>query len=70
MPMFQRKHACSTHKTFYKFAMISLLMIVCMILVLGTFLSASKLGDSGYNVENEVTTSQTTTATSKLVSLI
>ena len=41
-----------------------------MILVLGTFLSASKLGDSGYNVENEVTTSQTTTATSKLVSLI
>ena len=70
MPMFQRKHAYRTHKTFYKFAMISLLMIVCMILVLGTFLSASKLGDSGYNVENEVTTSQTTTATSKLVSLI
>ena len=70
MPIFQRKHACSTQKTFYKVAIISLFMIVCMILVFGTFLSASKLGDSGYDIEDEVTTSQPTTTSSKLASLI
>ena len=41
-----------------------------MILVFGTFLSASKLGDSGYDIEDEVTTSQPTTTSSKLASLI
>ena len=71
MSIFQRKHACDTHKTFYKFAFISLFMIVCVILVFGTFLSASKLGDSEYDIELDVTTSQPSTTTSiKLVLLV
>ena len=41
-----------------------------MILAFGTFLSASKSGDSGYDIEDEVTTSQPSTTTSKLVSLV
>ena len=41
-----------------------------MILVFGTFLSASKLGESGYDIEDEVTTSQPSTTTSKLVSIV
>ena len=46
-------------------------MIVCVILVFGTFLSASKLGDSEYDIELDVTTSQPSTTTSiKLVLLV
>ena len=70
-PIFQRKHERGTHKTFYKFVYMGLLVMACIILVFGTFLSASQLGDSGYDIKHEVTTPQpsTSTSTSKLLSL-
>ena len=70
LPKFQRKHACDNHKTFYKFAIISLFMILCVTLVFGTFLSASKLGDSEYDIELYVTISQPSNKSSKVVSLV
>ena len=73
MPIFQRKDVHGTHKTFYKFVYMGLLVMACIILVFGTFLSASKHGDSGYDIRHEVTTPQPSTSTpfstSKLLSL-
>ena len=60
--LFQRNYA--TQKTFYKFLFLALFIMVGVIVVLGIFLSASKLGDSGYDIEQEATTSQPSTATS------
>ena len=72
-PILQRKHERGTHKTFYKFVFMGLFVMTCIILVFGTFLSASTLGDSGYDITHEVTTPQTSTSTpfstSKLLSL-
>ena len=65
--IFQRKHEPVTHKMFYKFAFIGLLVMVCMVLVFGTFLSATKFGNSGYDIKHEVTTSQPSTSASKLL---
>ena len=40
--------------------------MICIMFVFGTFLGGSKLGDSGYDIENEVTTAQPSTTTSKI----
>jgi hypothetical protein len=72
-PIFQRKHERGTHKTFYNFVYMGLFVMTCIILVFGTFLSASTLGDSGYDIRHEATTPQPSTSTpfstSKLLSL-
>ena len=41
--------------------------MICIMFVIGTFLGGSKLGDSGYDIENEVTTAQPSTTTSKIL---
>ena len=40
--------------------------MICIMFVIGTFLGGSKLGDSGYDIENEVTTAQPSTTTSRI----
>ena len=47
-----------------------LFLIFCIIFVFGTFLGASKLGDSGYDIKNEVTAAQPLTTTSKILYLL
>ena len=44
-----------------------LFLMICIMFVFGTFLGGSKLGDSGYDIENEVTTAQPSTTTSKIL---
>ena len=41
--------------------------MICIIFVFGLFFGASKLGDSGYDIKNEVTTAQPSTTTSKIL---
>ena len=41
--------------------------MICIMFVFGTFLGGSNLGDSGYDIENEVTTAQPSTTTSKII---
>ena len=65
--IFQKKDKLGPHETFYKFALMGLFLMVCIIFVFGTFLGASKLGDSGYDIKNEVTTAQPSTTTSKIL---
>ena len=38
--------------------------MICIIFILGLFFGASNLGDSGYDIKNEVTTAQPSTTTS------
>ena len=47
-----------------------LFLIFCIIFVFGTFFGASELGDSGYDIKNEVTTAQPSTTTSKILYLL
>ena len=53
-----------TQKTFYKFVFFALFLMVCIIMVFSIFLSALNLGDSGYDIEHEATTSKPSTTTS------
>ena len=41
--------------------------MVSIIFIFGTFLGASNLGDSGYDIRNEVTTAQPSTTISKIL---
>ena len=68
--IFQRKYEWGSYMTPYKFPYIGLLLMVSIIFIFGTFLGSSELGDSGYSIENEVTTAQPSTTTSKILSLI
>ena len=43
-----------------------LFLMICIIFVFGLFFGASNLGDSGYDIMNEVTTAQPSTTTSKI----
>ena len=65
--IFQKKDKLGTHQTFYKFALMGLFLMACIIFVFSTFLGASKLGDSGYDIKNEVTTAKPSTTTSKIL---
>ena len=65
--IFQKKDKLGSHETFYKFAFMGLFLMICIMFVIGTFLGGSKLGDSGYDIENEVTTAQPSTTTSKIL---
>ena len=65
--LFQRNYLGGTHESFYKFAFIGLMLMVSIIFIFGTFLGASNLGDSGYDIKNEVTTAQPSTTTSKIL---
>ena len=40
--------------------------MICIIMVFGLLFGASNLGDSGYDIMNEVTTAQPSTTTSKI----
>ena len=62
--LFQRNNVWGTQKTFYKFVFFALFLMVCIIMVFSIFLSALKLGDSGYDIEHEATTSKPSTTTS------
>ena len=44
--------------------------MVFIIFIFGTFLGSSKVGDSGYDINNEVTTAQPSTTTSKIPTLL
>ena len=63
--IFQKADTLGTHETFYKFASIGLFLMVCIIFIFGTYLNASKLGNSGYDIMNEVTTAQPSNTTIK-----
>ena len=63
--IFQKKDKLGPHETFYKFAFMGLFLMICIIFVFGLFFGASNLGDSGYDIKNEVTTTQPSTTTSK-----
>ena len=63
--LFQRTYVYGTHESFYKFAFIGLMLMVSIIFIFGTFLGASNLRDSGYDIKNEVTTAQPSTTTSE-----
>ena len=65
--IFQKKDKLDPHETFYKFAFMGLFLMICIMFVFGTFLGGSNLGDSGYDIENEVTTAQPSTTTSKIL---
>ena len=41
--------------------------MACIIFLSGTFLGASKFGNSGYDIKNEVTTAKPSTTTSKIL---
>ena len=41
--------------------------MICIIFVFGLFFGASNLGDSGYDIKNEVTTAHPSTTTSKVL---
>ena len=68
--IFQEKDELGTHETFYKFAFMGLFLMICIIFVFGLFFGASNLGDSGYDIKNEVTTAQPSTSTSKILYLL
>jgi hypothetical protein len=68
--MFQRKGESGVYKTLYKFPFIGLFLMVFIIFIFGTFLGSSKVGDSGYDIYNEVTTAQPSTTTSKITYLL
>ena len=67
--IFQKKDKLGPHDIFYKFLFMALFLMVCIIFVFGLFFGASKMGDSGYEIENEVTTAQPSTTTSKTLYL-
>ena len=56
--IFQTKDKLGPLETFYKFPFMGLFLMICIIFVLGLFFGASNLGDSGYDIKNEVTTAQ------------
>ena len=41
--------------------------MACIIFLFGTFLGASKFGNSGYDIKNEITTAKPSTTTSKIL---
>ena len=65
--IFQKKDKLGPHETFYKFPFMGLFLMICVIFVFGLFFGASNLGDSGYDIKNEVTTTQPSTTTSKIL---
>ena len=65
--IFQKKDKLGPHETFYKFPFMGLFLMICVIFVFGLFFGASNLGDSGYDIKNEVTTTQSSTTTSKIL---
>ena len=65
--MFQKKDKLGPHETFYNVALMGLFLMISTIFVFGLFFGASDLGDSGYNIKNEVTTTQPSTTTSKIL---
>ena len=65
--LFQRTYVYGIHESFYKFAFIGLMLMVSIIFIFGTFLGASNLRDSGYDIKNEVTTAQPSTKTSEIL---
>ena len=65
--IFQKKDKLGPLETFYKFAIMGLFLMICIIFVLGLFFGASNLGDSGYDIKNEVTTAQPSTTTSRIL---
>ena len=65
--IFQTKDKLGHHDTFYKFPFMGLFLMICIIFVLGLFFGASNLGDSGYDIKNEVTTAQPSTTTCKIL---
>ena len=62
--IFQKKEKLGSHENFYKFAFMGLFLMICIIFVLGLFFGALNLGNSGYDIKNEVTTAQPSTTTS------
>ena len=65
--IFQKTDKLGPHETFYKFVFMGLFLMICFIFVFGLFFGASNLGDSGYDIKNEVTTAQPSTTTSKIL---
>ena len=65
--IFQKEDKLGPHETFYTFAFMGLFLMICIIFVFGLFFGASNLGDSGYDIKNEVTTTQPSTTTSKIL---
>ena len=65
--IFQKNDKLGPHESFYKLAFMGLFLMICIIFVLGLFFGASNLGDSGYDIKNEVTTAQPSTTTSKIL---
>ena len=65
--IFQKKDKLGPLETFYKFAFMGLFLMICIIFVLGLFFGALNLGNSGYDIKNEVTTAQPSTTTSKIL---
>ena len=65
--IFQKNDKLGPHESFYKLAFMGLFLMICFILVFGLFFGASKLGNSGYDIKNEVTTAQPSTTTSKIL---
>ena len=65
--IFQKKDKLGPHEAFYKFAFMGLFLMICIILVFGLFFGASNLGDSEYDIKNEVTTAQPSTTTCKIL---
>ena len=61
------KDKLGPNETFYKFPFMGLFLMICIIFVFGLFFGASNLGDSGYDIMNEVTTAQPSTTTSKIL---
>ena len=56
--IFQKTDKLGPNETFYKFVFMGLFLMICIIFVFGLFFGASNLGDSGYDIKNEVTTAQ------------
>ena len=65
--IFQKKDELGSHETFYNVAFMGLFLMISTIFVFGLFFGASDLGDSGYDIRNEVTTAQPSTTTSKIL---
>ena len=68
--IFQKKDKLGRHEIFYNAAFMGLFLMISTIFVFGLFFGASDLGDSGYDIRNEVTTAQPSTTTSKFLYLL
>ena len=65
--IFQKEDKLDPHEIFYNAAFMGLFLMISTIFVFGLFFGASDLGDSGYDIRNEVTTAQPSSTTSKIL---